>query len=271
MSSHILIICHLKYLPLVEGNPKASFSIATTPRCRGRCHSFPRIAPLYPWSFLIMLSVKQGGIKYHFLSLWYDSTWDWIRSPGPLANTLTIIPISGQIFCTFLCIFVHFLNIFIHFCTFFVHFYIFVNFVYLVKYFVHFCTFSYISCTFLYILYIFCTFYIFVNFVYLVKYFVHFCTFSYISCTFLYILYIFVHFVHLVKYFVHFQELYYSHSQSHIIGLLVINPCHGYIFLPCFGFLENMLVVVVIILVAYIYKFTRCGQKLSKSIFRSKM
>ena len=23
-----------------------------------------------------MLSVKQGSIKYHFLSLWYDSTWD---------------------------------------------------------------------------------------------------------------------------------------------------------------------------------------------------
>ena len=23
-----------------------------------------------------MLSVKQGGIKYHFLSLWYDLTWD---------------------------------------------------------------------------------------------------------------------------------------------------------------------------------------------------
>ena len=24
-----------------------------------------------------MLRVKQGGIKYHFLSFWYDSTWDW--------------------------------------------------------------------------------------------------------------------------------------------------------------------------------------------------
>ena len=24
-----------------------------------------------------MLSVKQGSIKYHFFSLWYDSTWDW--------------------------------------------------------------------------------------------------------------------------------------------------------------------------------------------------
>ena len=24
-----------------------------------------------------MLSLKQGGIKYHFWSLWYDSVWDW--------------------------------------------------------------------------------------------------------------------------------------------------------------------------------------------------
>ena len=24
-----------------------------------------------------MLSVKQRGIKYLFLSLWYDSSWDW--------------------------------------------------------------------------------------------------------------------------------------------------------------------------------------------------
>ena len=31
--------------------------------------------------YLIMLSVKQGGIKYHFLSLW---------SPGRLANTLFV-------------------------------------------------------------------------------------------------------------------------------------------------------------------------------------
>ena len=27
-----------------------------------------------------MLSVKQGGIKYHFLSLWYDSIWDFIQA-----------------------------------------------------------------------------------------------------------------------------------------------------------------------------------------------
>ena len=24
-----------------------------------------------------MLSAKQGGVKYYFLNLWYDSTSDW--------------------------------------------------------------------------------------------------------------------------------------------------------------------------------------------------
>ena len=31
-----------------------------------------------------MLSAKQGGIKYHFLSLWYDLTWDWT----PVSRTI---------------------------------------------------------------------------------------------------------------------------------------------------------------------------------------
>ena len=26
-----------------------------------------------------MVIGKQGGIKYHFLSLWYDLTWDWTQ------------------------------------------------------------------------------------------------------------------------------------------------------------------------------------------------
>ena len=64
---------------VVEGDPKAPFSIATTPRCRGGCYSFPWIAPLYLVPYFIMLSVKQGSIKYPFLSLWCDSTWDWTQ------------------------------------------------------------------------------------------------------------------------------------------------------------------------------------------------
>ena len=68
----------VKLATIGEGDPKAPFSIATTPRCREGRHSFPWMAPLYLIMYLIMLSVKQGGIKYHFFfSLWYDTTWDW--------------------------------------------------------------------------------------------------------------------------------------------------------------------------------------------------
>ena len=38
----------VKLATVVEGDQKAPFSIATTPRCRGGCYSFPWIAPLYP-------------------------------------------------------------------------------------------------------------------------------------------------------------------------------------------------------------------------------
>ena len=68
-----------KWATIVEGNPKAPFSIATTPRCRGGRYSFPGLLYFTLDPYLIMLSVKQGGIKYHFLSLWYDSTWDWTQ------------------------------------------------------------------------------------------------------------------------------------------------------------------------------------------------
>ena len=40
----------VKLVTLVKGDLKAPFSTATTPRCRGRRPSIPRIAPLYPWS-----------------------------------------------------------------------------------------------------------------------------------------------------------------------------------------------------------------------------
>ena len=62
----------VKLATIVKGDLKAPFSIATTPRC----------FTLDP--YLIMLSVKQGSIKYLFLNLWYDSTWDWT----PVSQTI---------------------------------------------------------------------------------------------------------------------------------------------------------------------------------------
>ena len=82
----------VKLVTVVKHDLEAPFSIATTPRCTEGCYSFPRIDPLYPWSIPYNVECKQGGIKYHILSLWYEP-----RSPGPLANTLTIMPnlVSG--------------------------------------------------------------------------------------------------------------------------------------------------------------------------------
>ena len=60
-----------------EDDPKAPFSIALTPRCKGECSSFPWIVSFTLDAYLIMMNDQQGGIKYHSLSLWYESTWEW--------------------------------------------------------------------------------------------------------------------------------------------------------------------------------------------------
>ena len=38
---------------------------------------FPGLLHFTLDTYLILLSVKEVGIKYHFKSLWYDTTWDW--------------------------------------------------------------------------------------------------------------------------------------------------------------------------------------------------
>ena len=43
------IVSEVKLAIVVEGDQRANFSIATTPRCREGRYSFPWIAPLYPW------------------------------------------------------------------------------------------------------------------------------------------------------------------------------------------------------------------------------
>ena len=44
----LLYIYIVNWLTGVKGDPKAPFSIATTPKCKGGRKSFPWIAPLYP-------------------------------------------------------------------------------------------------------------------------------------------------------------------------------------------------------------------------------
>ena len=53
---------------VVDGDLKAPFSIATTPG-EGAI-PFPGLLHFTFDPYRIMLSVKQGGSEYHFLSLW---------------------------------------------------------------------------------------------------------------------------------------------------------------------------------------------------------
>ena len=56
----------LKLATVVEGDQKAPFSIATTQRYREGATPFPGLLHFTLDTYLILLSVKQGGIKYHF-------------------------------------------------------------------------------------------------------------------------------------------------------------------------------------------------------------
>ena len=66
---------------VIEGNLKAPFFLATTSRCRGLLHFSLD-------TYLLMLIVKQGGIKSDFMSLFMNGPAIEPRSLGPMANTL---------------------------------------------------------------------------------------------------------------------------------------------------------------------------------------
>ena len=78
MFNEICIICIYIYIyiyswpTMVDSHPNSPCSIATKPRCKGGHYYWPWITPLTLDLYLIMLSVKQGGIKHHFLSPRYD-------------------------------------------------------------------------------------------------------------------------------------------------------------------------------------------------------
>ena len=70
----------VKLATVVQGNPKAPFYIATTPKCwEDRC-SIPWFAPLYLWS----APYNTECFQIPFLCLWYYSTWHWI----PVCRTI---------------------------------------------------------------------------------------------------------------------------------------------------------------------------------------
>ena len=78
------LVSRVNLATIFEGDPKALFKEGATP--------FPVFLDFKLDPYLIMLSVKEGGISYHF---WvFGMTWPVVEpwSPGPLSNTLLIRP-----------------------------------------------------------------------------------------------------------------------------------------------------------------------------------
>ena len=75
-------------MTVVKGEPKAPFSLVTTLSCWEGASPFPGLLHFTLDTYLIMLSVKQGGIKCHFFSLWYELTKYWTPVSQAIKRTL---------------------------------------------------------------------------------------------------------------------------------------------------------------------------------------
>ena len=73
----------------VEGDLKAPFSIATIMSCKWGTILFPWLLHFTLDPYLTVMSAKLGDIKYHVLSLLYDSTWDWISISWTIGEHFT--------------------------------------------------------------------------------------------------------------------------------------------------------------------------------------
>ena len=61
---------------VVEGDPKGSFSIPTTPKCTRGHNSFPDCFS-FPLIHILNAEYKARSHQAAFLNLWYDFNWDW--------------------------------------------------------------------------------------------------------------------------------------------------------------------------------------------------
>ena len=80
----------IKLATVVEGDPEAPLSIATTPRCREGRYPFPWIAPLYPWYVPSIAECQARRYQVQFLNslVWRDLG----LNPGPPDHWRTLYP-----------------------------------------------------------------------------------------------------------------------------------------------------------------------------------
>ena len=72
----IIYIAIVKLATVVKGDRRLPFQQLLQRGVGEGATPFPGLLLFTLDPYFIVLSVKQGGIRYHFLSLWYDSTAD---------------------------------------------------------------------------------------------------------------------------------------------------------------------------------------------------
>ena len=70
---------YLLLATVLEGDLKAPFRSLQHQGVGEGANPFPGLLHFTFDPYLIMLSVKQGSIKYNYLSFWHYSTWDWTQ------------------------------------------------------------------------------------------------------------------------------------------------------------------------------------------------
>ena len=73
---YMYIYIYISRATVVEGDSKAFFN-SYYMKMSWRAYSFPWNTSVILDLYLILLSVKEGGTKQHFLSLWYNSISHW--------------------------------------------------------------------------------------------------------------------------------------------------------------------------------------------------
>ena len=58
---------------------------------------FPELHHFTLDAYLILVGVNQLGIKYHFLSLWYDATWDWTPVSRTIGENYPLVQWAGYL------------------------------------------------------------------------------------------------------------------------------------------------------------------------------
>ena len=89
--THTHIYIYISWPTIIEGHPKSSFSISSTPMCWGGRYSSPWISSVTLDLYLIILNVKHGVTEYHFYAFRMSRPGIEPRFPGPLVNTAPTI------------------------------------------------------------------------------------------------------------------------------------------------------------------------------------